>query len=154
MMVMVPGNIGRRAVEKRFRFAPEQLLETGNAWDDAFELARPFGFRAFLVAGHPGKIAKLVHGPVDTHSARSGTAADILRGILADIDPEAEAAGETAEAIFSSSAPALSRRLAETCAERVRSALRETGAAAEVAVWLCGLEGNELGHAGDLTPWG
>ncbi|MDR1613351.1 MAG: cobalt-precorrin-5B (C(1))-methyltransferase CbiD, partial [Planctomycetota bacterium] len=35
MMVMVPGNIGRRAVEKRFRFAPEQLLETGNAWDDA-----------------------------------------------------------------------------------------------------------------------
>ncbi|MDR0362032.1 MAG: cobalt-precorrin-5B (C(1))-methyltransferase CbiD [Planctomycetota bacterium] len=152
-IILAPGHIGARAAERRFSFRPEQLVEVGNAWDDAFELVRGFAFDCALVAGHPGKLAKLARGPVDTHSAGSGSALPILEETLAAMGTRTPGDAGTAEALFSMLEPEAAGRLAERVAERIASALTETVATGRVAVWLCDLAGGELGSAGDLTPW-
>ncbi len=72
--VLVPGNVGARAARRHFSLRDEQLIEVGNAWGFIVDLLAQRAFSAVLLAGHPGKLAKLAAGQWDTHSARSSQA--------------------------------------------------------------------------------
>ena len=78
--VLVPGNIGARAARRHFSLRDEQVIEVGNEWGFVLDLLSRHAFRAVMLLGHPGKLAKLAAGQWDTHSSRSGSVADYLAG--------------------------------------------------------------------------
>jgi cobalt-precorrin-5B (C1)-methyltransferase len=112
-------------------------------------------FRALLVLGHPGKLAKLADGQWDTHSARSQPPVEAMRR-LGLVGPEWDEAttGLTVEGLFAALALPGRTHLAETLASRSRAAVSQrTGQRLPVAVFLVDMAGACLGHDGDLSPW-
>lgn len=153
-LVLVAGNIGARAARRHFAVKEEQVVEVGNAWGFMLDEAPSHAFRALLVLGHPGKLAKLAEGQWDTHSARSGPAVEILRGMCPAVLGRAAPDSPTAEGLLSALADGQRRVLAETLARRIREAASERiHARAPVAVFLIDMAGRCLGTDGDLTPW-
>lgn len=151
-MMLVPGHIGAAAAEKRFRFRPEQLLEVGNAWGDALKLVGSSGLERVLLAGHPGKLAKLADGAEDTHSARSESAVPSLLRLAEKGGLRLPPESSTVEGLFKAMPRDERRALASLAARAVAEAVAaRTGKTA--AAWLCDLSGAELGYAGDLSPW-
>jgi cobalt-precorrin-5B (C1)-methyltransferase len=164
--VFVPGNIGRKAVERNFPTKEQQVIEAGNEWGFIIDSAVPYRFNKILVAGHPGKLVKLAAGQWDTHSARSGRAADIV-ALRAETLFGRPFAGEiTAEGVFSSLSSQEAKALGNALADEVRVAVkarmaeRPDGKAASagdsataVAVALTDMQGRIRGTAGRLAPW-
>ena len=71
-LVLVPGNYGERAARRHYRWGDDcALIEIGNDWDYVVQQLTGSSFREILVVGHPGKLAKLIHGHWNTHSACS-----------------------------------------------------------------------------------
>lgn len=68
--ILVPGNIGATAAT-RYTVAEQQVIEVGNQWGVALDDVASRQFKALMLAGHPGKLAKLIQGDWDTHSSRS-----------------------------------------------------------------------------------
>jgi cobalt-precorrin-5B (C1)-methyltransferase len=80
--VLVPGAIGARAARARFALGDQQLIEVGNAWGFVLDLLPRHPWRALMLVGHPGKLAKLAAGQWDTHSSRSDPATALLVEVL------------------------------------------------------------------------
>ena len=57
-------------------------------------------FRAVMLLGHPGKLAKLAAGDWDTHSSRSGQVAHYLRRVLSRGPRSPVPESTTAEGVF------------------------------------------------------
>jgi cobalt-precorrin-5B (C1)-methyltransferase len=76
--VLVPGAIGARAARARFVLGDQQLIEVGNAWGFVLDLLPRHPWRALMLVGHPGKLAKLAAGQWDTHSRRSDSPTRLL----------------------------------------------------------------------------
>jgi cobalt-precorrin-5B (C1)-methyltransferase len=123
--VLAPGNIGAKAARTHFRLAEEQVIEVGNEWGFMAGALGGYAFGAIMVAGHPGKLAKLAAGDWDTHSSRSGSAAryvaELAQKVLGRTVPEAA----TTEGIFASLGVAERGRVAGELARLVRLALCE-----------------------------
>jgi cobalt-precorrin-5B (C1)-methyltransferase len=152
--VLVPGNIGAKAARSHFALAEEQVIEVGNEWGYVLDLLFRYPFAALLVAGHPGKLAKLAAGDWDTHSARSaspvGLVGQLCREVLGQRAPESP----TVEGLFAALDPTEQKRLADSLAGRVRAAVsQKISGVFPVAVLLVNMAGRELGSDGDLTPW-
>jgi cobalt-precorrin-5B (C1)-methyltransferase len=79
--VLVPGAIGARAARAKFVLGEQQLIEVGNAWGFVLDLLPRHPWRALMLVGHPGKLAKLAACQWDTHSRRS----DPPTGLLAEV---------------------------------------------------------------------
>ena len=90
--VLVPGAIGRRAARAKFLIGDQQLIEVGNAWGFVLDLLPRHAWRALLLVGHPGKLAKLAAGQWDTHSSRS----DPPTRVLAELSQRLWGPGATA----------------------------------------------------------
>jgi cobalt-precorrin-5B (C1)-methyltransferase len=161
--VFVPGNLGRKAVERNFSTRDQQVIEAGNEWGFVVDAAVPRRFEKILVAGHPGKLVKLAAGYWDTHSARSGRAHDIVAR-RAELLFRRPLPGQqvTAEGIFSSLSAEEAETLGNSLAGAVRGAIlarMETksdsaGTAIPVlAVALTDMQGRIRGTAGELAPW-
>lgn len=88
--VLVPGNLGERACQRNFRLLQEQVVEMGNFLGFTLVEAAKRGFRRIILAGHPGKLAKLLRGDLDTHSLKSAPAMDIINKILKEEGLEEE----------------------------------------------------------------
>lgn len=150
-VVLVPGNIGRRAVLARFAaLREEQVIEVGNEWGFMLDACRcrPV-FTQWLLAGHPGKLAKFLEQGWDTHSARSGSALVPLRALAVElgVGTGLVADATTAEGLFAALPEAERRRLGDTLAARLRDAVRTAyQPAAALGVWLCDMKGQELGY--------
>jgi cobalt-precorrin-5B (C1)-methyltransferase len=165
-LVLVPGAIGSRAARERFVLGDQQLIEVGNAWGFVLDLLPRHPWRALMLVGHPGKLAKLAAGHWDTHSSRS----DPPTGFVADLASQCSghtpcaapdgtrrvpATGPaTTEGIFAALGDRQRKELGDALAARIRQAVAgRLQAAWPVAVLLVDMSGQTLGCDGDLSPW-
>lgn len=163
--VLVPGNIGAKAARQHFALREEQVIEAGNAWgfllDEAVATPPPlpegegtYAFRALLLVGHPGKLAKLAAGQWDTHSSRSAAATQYLGDLWAEVLGLPAAEMPTVEGMLAALAAGQRDSLAAELARRVRQAVaRRIQDRAGVAVLLVDMAGRRLGADGDFSPW-
>lgn len=151
-IVLVPGNMGRRAAHRMFHLVEEQVVEIGNEWGFSLDALKAHPFTTVLALGHPGKLAKLTAGDWDTHSARSHPAVAAVRSLLPDdlvsIAPDAE----TVEALFDAIPNDRARAIGERVADAIRQTIRNRHADITVAVVLTNLKGDLTGCAGDIAP--
>jgi cobalt-precorrin-5B (C1)-methyltransferase len=151
---LVPGRIGAKAARSHFALHDEQLIEVGNEWGYVLDIARGYPFAAMLVAGHPGKLAKLAAGDWDTHSARSAGALGVLGKVWRQVRGCPLPPSPTVEGVFAALRPSGRKRLADALAARIRAAASErAGGGIPLAVFLANMAGEELGSDGDLSPW-
>lgn len=152
--VLVPGNIGARAAAQHFSLRDEQIVEVGNEWGFLLDLLPGRGFRAVLLVGHPGKLAKLAAGQWDTHSSRSSQATQCVDALCAQVLGHPAPNCPTTEGMFAKLAPSEKTQLANALANRVRLAVAARLAdRLRVAVLLVDMAGQRLGSDGDLSPW-
>lgn len=152
-IVLVPGNIGRKAAFRRFCLAEEQVVEVGNEWEFATEALKSYRFVALMVLGHPGKLAKLAAGDWDTHSARSRSAVPAVRSFLPDDLASVAPESPTVEALFDALPENERRKAGDRVADAIRQALRVRLNCPAVAAALIDLKGEITGTAGDFSPW-
>jgi len=152
--VLVPGNIGEHAARKNFSLRPEQVVQVSNQWGYMLDRAREHGFERWLVMGHPGKLAKLVLGEWDTHSAHSSSAVPAVAQLASSLLKAPVPESATVEGIFEALAQRERAQLADLLAAKIRSAISErVGSEQEMSVVLINLAGDLIGSCGDLTPW-
>ncbi|MDO8093413.1 MAG: cobalt-precorrin-5B (C(1))-methyltransferase, partial [Candidatus Brocadiales bacterium] len=87
-VVLVPGNIGERAVLQwvgarcNVPLQKEQVALMSNYVGFMLLEAAKRGFKKVILAGHPGKLAKLIRGDFYTHSSKSESANSPIINIL------------------------------------------------------------------------
>lgn len=153
--VFVPGNVGFQAARRRFALADEQTIEAGNEWKFVLKEAARRSFAHWLILGHPGKLAKFITGQWNTHSADSSPAIDIVRAAAGKIfHRRHSAAAKTVEGFLTffsaDERSVLANELAARIAQSIRIAFRPR---AGIAVFLCNMQGDELGRYGDCSAW-
>jgi cobalt-precorrin-5B (C1)-methyltransferase len=152
--VFVPGRIGERAARRHFRLGPEQVIEVGNEWGFILDCAGERGFKALLILGHPGKLAKLAAGEWDTHSSRSKSAVPWIADLTAKILGRPLPDMPTAEGLFSVLDKRERKRVGNTLAGRIRRAVEERiGNKSAVSTVLVDMKGEIIGTDGDLKQW-
>ncbi|HCS76828.1 MAG TPA: cobalamin biosynthesis protein CbiD [Syntrophaceae bacterium] len=152
--VLVPGRIGERAATRHFQIADGQMIEVGNEWGLALDVARSYAFEELLVLGHPGKLAKLAAGDWDTHSSRSASPLSWLSQMASEIAGRALFKLPTVEGVVSVLAEDERRRFGVELAGRIRSAvICRTGNKIKIAVVLINMHGDILGGDGDTKSW-
>lgn len=153
----VPGNIGAKAAQRHFTLAAHQLVEVGNAWGFVLELVGKYPFEALLVAGHPGKLAKVAKGDWDTHSSQSASAVPYVAALHEQVLGRPVRDTNTVEGIFGALAAADRKTLGDALAAKISDAVRdkcEAGRAAfATTTVLVDMAGNILGTSGDLSRW-
>ena len=81
-VILVPGNLAETAVKKAFKLKKEQVVLMSNFVGFMLTTASNHGFIDIILAGHPGKLAKLVRGDFNTHSSMSKQANDIIINLI------------------------------------------------------------------------
>ena len=81
-VVLVPGSLGERSTLNLFNIPKDQVIQISNFVGFMLDAAGQRNFKRVILAGHPGKLAKLLRGDFQTHSAVSRPANDILIGII------------------------------------------------------------------------
>ncbi|MDD2671314.1 MAG: cobalt-precorrin-5B (C(1))-methyltransferase CbiD [Syntrophales bacterium] len=151
--VLVPGRIGERAARRHFRTGRGQVIEVSNEWGFMLDLASRKRFKAMLLLGHPGKMAKLAMGQWDTHSARSRSAVSFV-GALAEAHGTPRRKWNTVDAVFSALVPPAREEIGNSLAALIaEKAGEKTGGNIAIAAVLVDMEGGWIGSKGDLTPW-
>ncbi len=145
-IVLVPGNIGRRAASA-LGHAPEEIVEVGNEWGYALDiLGREGPFQAELL-GHPGKLLKLACGEFDTHSKRSASALPFLRERINASLGRSFTKARTVQAILEElDADEISLVLPELAGQILQAAQKRSGGLVR-GVHLIDLGGKVLGSA-------
>jgi len=151
--VLVPGHIGAKAARSHFTLGDVQLIEVGNEWGYVLDILHAYPFAAILVAGHPGKLAKLAAGDWDTHSARSRSASGIIDGVCRACLGQPAPLRPTVEGVFSAFEPPDRARVADALAARIGAAVSRKAGGIPVAAFLSNMAGEALGSDGDLSPW-
>jgi len=81
-VVLVPGSLGERSILNLFNIPKDQVVQISNFAGFMLTAAGQRNFKRVILAGHPGKLAKLLRGDFQTHSAVSKPANDILIDII------------------------------------------------------------------------
>ncbi|HHT9114605.1 MAG TPA: cobalt-precorrin-5B (C(1))-methyltransferase CbiD [Candidatus Wunengus sp. YC65] len=81
-VVLVPGSLGERSMLNLLDVPKDQVIQISNFVGFMFTAAGQRNFKRIILAGHPGKLAKLLRGDFQTHSAVSKPANDILIDII------------------------------------------------------------------------
>ncbi len=81
-VILTPGNLAESAVKKRFDVADEMVVLMSNFVGFMLTESAKLGFKEIIIAGHPGKLAKLIRGDFNTHSSKSEPANDIIMDLL------------------------------------------------------------------------
>ena len=81
-VVLVPGSLGERSFLNLFNIPKDQVIQISNFVGFMLTAAGQRNFKRIILAGHPGKLAKLLRGDFQTHSAVSRPANDILIDII------------------------------------------------------------------------
>jgi cobalt-precorrin-5B (C1)-methyltransferase len=152
--VFVPGHIGARAAERHFSLRAEQVIEVGNEWGFVVDLPATRSRDALLIAGHPGKLAKLAQGQWDTHSARSDQATRYVADLIEEVQGRAAPESPTVEGLLAALPAGDRRRVGDELAGRIRRAVAlRLAQRLPVAVFLADMAGEALGADGDLSSW-
>jgi len=81
-VVLVPGSLGERSFLNLFNIPKDQVIQISNFVGFMLTAAGQRNFKRIILAGHPGKLAKLLRGDFHTHSSVSKPANDILIDII------------------------------------------------------------------------
>ncbi|OQY98279.1 MAG: cobalamin biosynthesis protein CbiD [Candidatus Brocadia sp. UTAMX2] len=81
-VVLVPGSLGERSILNLVDIPKDQIIQISNFVGFMLDEARKRHFKKIILAGHPGKLAKLLRGDFHTHSAVSKPANDIMFDII------------------------------------------------------------------------
>ncbi|MCR4319271.1 MAG: cobalt-precorrin-5B (C(1))-methyltransferase CbiD [Candidatus Brocadiaceae bacterium] len=81
-VVLVPGSLGERSILNLFNIPKDQVIQISNFVGFMLTAAGQRNFKRIILAGHPGKLAKLLRGDFQTHSTVSMPANDILIDII------------------------------------------------------------------------
>ena len=81
-VVLVPGSFGERSMLNLIHIPKDQIIQMSNFVGFMLEAALKRRFKRVILAGHPGKLVKLLRGDFHTHSAVSKPANDILLEII------------------------------------------------------------------------
>ncbi|MFN3533385.1 MAG: cobalt-precorrin-5B (C(1))-methyltransferase, partial [Candidatus Brocadia sp.] len=81
-VVLVPGSLGEHAMLNLVNIPRDQIIQISNFVGFMLNAARERRFQKIILAGHPGKLVKLLRGDFHTHSAVSKPANDILIDII------------------------------------------------------------------------
>lgn len=127
-LALVPGHLGERALRRRLPFLESvSVVEVGNDWGFAIDLCRTQGVTKILVAGHPGKLAKVIDHHWDTHSSRSPAALGTVQRCWSEWTSCSSTIKEPFVTVegFIQSLPSMARKdfcfaLANRVAERIR----------------------------------
>ncbi|TEB11927.1 cobalt-precorrin-5B (C(1))-methyltransferase CbiD [Pelotomaculum propionicicum] len=150
---LVPGNIGRKAVLERFKPHPLAVVEMSNFAGDMLERAVKLNFERLVLAGHPGKLGKLIEDHFCTDSAVSPSAAGIVMNMAraAGLKTTFDSSGAgpvTVEGIISLLEPPERKVLFDKVAAAIVQAACRRYGIKNLAVWLCDLKGREVGASG------
>ncbi len=151
IVCLTPGHLGERAARAAFPLGPEQVVEVSNEWGHALEEAGRKGFRALLLVGHPGKLAKLAEGHFDTHSSRSPSALPPVIAMLDELNLTVVEA-PTVEGLFQALPLEAARRAAELLAARVVAAATARSGL-PCAAFLSTMSAGIYGGSAEGTPW-
>ncbi len=152
--VLVPGNIGVAGAERHFSLEDQQLVEVGNEWGFAIDVIGQRTFKALLVVGHPGKLAKLIDGHWNTHSSASPSATEAVAELANQELGLGLVDSETVEGLFAQMASADGNVLGNALAERISRPIEQRlNRLVAIAVCLINMAGERIGCAGDLTSW-
>ena len=89
-VILAPGNLAENAVKKNFDLKNGQVVLMSNFVGYMLGEAYKLAFSEVIIAGHPGKLAKLLRGDFNTHSSKSEPANDLIIDILKNEDIENE----------------------------------------------------------------
>src|SRR3972149_2857458 len=81
-VVLVPGSLGERSILNLLEVPKDQVIQISNFVGFMLTAAGQRNFKRIILAGHPGKLAKLLRGDFQTHSSVSRPANDILIDII------------------------------------------------------------------------
>ncbi len=81
-VALVPGSLGERSMLYLAHIPRDQIVQMSNFVGFMLNAAVERRFQKVILAGHPGKLAKLLRGDFHTHSAVSKPANDILIEII------------------------------------------------------------------------
>lgn len=162
-VVLVPGSLGERSILNLVVIPGDQVIQISNFVGFMLEeaLKRPFG--RIILAGHPGKLAKLLRGDFHTHSAMSRPANDILINIcqlapLSDtilntlketstVEGIVEVLQDANVSIMNEVAVMIENKVLEFCREKQPSAMREFG------IVLFDMKGSVIGISDGAQKW-
>lgn len=154
VVFLVPGSIGRKAVLENFAPDPLAVAETSNFPGAMLQHAFKLDFHRLVLAGHPGKLAKLIGGHFNTDSAVSPSAVkyvlDIAREnkVAASGSKPGDFTPVTIEGIINSLNDPERKNLFNAVAKAIRLAVLERFGAKNISVWLCDMQGREVGSCG------
>lgn len=81
-VVLVPGSLGERSIMNLLDIPKDQVVQVSNFVGFMLDAAQKRRFKRIILAGHPGKLAKLLRGDFYTHSSVSEPANDIIIQII------------------------------------------------------------------------
>lgn len=152
--VLVPGHMGERAVRSLYLIPDERaLIEVGNDWGFALDRVKELQPASLLVAGHPGKLAKLINGYFNTHSSRSVSALSIVEKYWSETMQLPAPQAKTVEGFFGqldSNRVLFAAKLAEAVVGKV---LERIGSCCPVAVALSDMNAGLYGASQGISAW-
>lgn len=151
--ILVPGHIGEKAVNRHYRVQPSQVIPVSNEWDFMLQQVAAGAFEHVLLAGHPGKLAKLANDEWDTHSSRSGSAVPVVRALAGSLGIALPGECPTVEGLFEALSPDARWQLGAATAKAVRRAVQSRYHKPPATVALINMRGDLLGTDGDESPW-
>lgn len=144
-VVLVPGRRGERAFLDEFGSVnPVSVVQMGNFVKEALTAALARGFGRIVLAGHPGKLAKLALGQYDTHHDSAGMPLEIFQQAAAELAltlPETPVTIEELLTVLPADSLRLFGRVAELTAQRCARDFPGT----EYAVIFYDLNGRSIG---------
>lgn len=90
-IVLAPGNLGQRFARAHLQLPLKQVVQMSNFIGFAFTCINTrlteldYRLPKLWVVGHPGKLAKILDGVLDTHSQQSGSAIPALCGVAGEL---------------------------------------------------------------------
>ncbi len=84
-VILVPGSLGERSILNLLDIPRDQVIQVSNFVGFMLDAAQKRRFKRIILAGHPGKLAKLLRGDFYTHSSASKPANDIIMQIIKQI---------------------------------------------------------------------
>lgn len=151
LIAMTPGNFGERAIHNHFKKLPVVIVS--NEWGYALDQAVIKGFKALLIAGHPGKIVKLAKNQFDTHSARSASPLPHVTAMASAAAGYPIIGIPTVEGVFQALSEYNQKNIAESLAKDIALATKNR-TNLPCAVILTTMNGGIYGSYLVGTPWG
>lgn len=153
-LVMVPGNVGRRAAQMHLRVGAEQVVEVSNEWGYMLGSLADREVTVLMIVGHPGKLGKLPLGHWNTHSAASPSALPYVRSLMIRHGGKSVPEAATVGGLFDGQKPEARRQVGDALADAVRRAVtRRVEGQFAVCVMLVDYQATVLGTAGDTASW-